>query len=460
MHKHILYIIMEMNLEYPRPIRKRRRSRLEPILLLSFIICLFIGLGALATGIWLNNSAPLRVTQSTISTIRVSRIKPRLALQQLAGDPATPLAYQALEAGELETTLSIISFDPQIEGRERASLYHRLARRTEEMNIEYESIPLYETMRSIAVLDPSLTTTERLQLLIGSAQGLLAAEQLESALDSAQQAKLVATQAPDMLPALRSRYFQTLLPLARKLDDELFLQQIEEFDRNPFVTPSGQVLPLKLNQLGAPIQYPPEVTDAINVRQQASRQLIARLTDDPQSLTAAQSNRLPEQQALSNALFQEDAARTAHFQAAMGGALSLQQQFTLLEERQRWLALKIRTAQRGFGLPFVTAWEGEQPRILEELSGVTQNIGPAIEALMNLEALPQTKSALRVEKLMHLALQAELGLYPNAPISQFRTDIRFAQEEAQKQGVSLALPVYFDTTRTPAGYRIVDATEQ
>lgn len=456
---------MELELDYDqptpqRPQPKRRRSRLEPLLLLAFILCLLIGLGALGAMLWLTTSSAPQATRPALSTVRDTKIAPRLALHQLAGDSAVPLAYQAVEAGELETALSIISFDPQVTGRERSSLYRRLARRTEELGVEQESIALYETMRTIAVLDPRLTTNERLQLLIGSTTGLIAAQQMDKALDSAQQAKRVAAQSPDMLPAQRNRHFETLLPLARRIDNEQFLQQIEEFERNPYVAPTGQLLPLKLDQFSSAIELPPEIANATTVRQQSSRQLIERLTNDPNAMANARANQLPEQQALTNALLQEDAARTAHFQSATAGALSLQQQYALLENRQSWLALKLRTAQRGFGLPLVTEWEEDQASILAELSGVTQNIGPAVEALMNLESLPQTKAALRVEKLLQLALLSELGLYPGTTPAQFRTEIRFAQDEAQKQGIPLALRIIFETTTSSTGYQILDAIEQ
>lgn len=452
---------METNFGNIPPIQRQRRSRLEPILLLSFILCLLIGSGALAAMVWLQGNESRRSYESINATIDYSGINPQLALRQLTGDASIPLAYQALEAGELHTATAIFSFNPQIRGRERAALYYRLARRISKQGLEHEFISLYETMRNIAVLDPTLNPNEQIQLLLSSSQGFIANDLLESALTSAQQAKRVAAQTPDILPAQRSRDFEALLPLAKKLDDAAFLQQIKEFERNPYIEAKGVRLSLKLDQIGERLQLPTEIADAVSNRQQVAARLVDQLTSDEQALSAALMNQLPVQQALAEALLLEDQARTARFRSASAGdsTLSLQQQLTLLEDQQSWLAFKTRVANRGFGIPLVIEWEQQLDSIAAELAGVTQNIDPVVEALMNLELSPQTKAALRVEKLQRLALLTELGLYPGRSAGDFAVDLRFAQDEVEKQGLPLALPVFLDQGATPNSYQFWDAVE-
>jgi len=452
---------METDFGDSRPVQRQRRSRLEPVLLLSFILCLLIGVGALAAMVWLQGNQSELPSESIRTTIDYNRINPQLALRQLTGDASIPLAYQAVEAGELHTAAAIFSSDPQIRGRERASLYSRLARRISQQGLEHEFTSVYETMRNIAILDPTLTSNEQIQLLLSSTQGFITNNLLENALNSAQQVKRVVAQTPDILPAQRSRNFETLLPLAKQLNNEAFLQQIKEFERNPYIETAGVRLPVKLDQLGEPLLFPTEIADAVSNRHQAAAKLVDQLISDDQALSAALTNQLPTQQALTEALLLEDQARTDHFRlaSASDSTLSLQQQLTLLEDRQSWLAFKTRVANRGFGIPLVVEWEQQLDSIAAELSGVTQNIDPVVEALMNLESSPQTKAALRVEKLQRLALLTELGLYPGSSIGNFAVDLRFAQDEVKKQGLTLALPISFDQSVTPNSYQFWDAVE-
>lgn len=452
---------METNFGYGEPVqrRPRRRSRLEPILLLSFVLCLLIGSGALAAMLWLSRAEDVSAAQPMRLSINESAIMPQLTLRQLAGDPPIALAYQALEAGELETATAILSYDPQIVGNELSSLYYRLARQTAERGLEQRSVSLYETMRTIAVLDPALTATDRLQLLQLSAEGFIANNQRRNALISAQQAKRVAAQTPDVLPAQRSRYFEALLPVSEQIDDALLLQQVQEFERNPYTDIKGVSLPLKWETLGDPLPPSPEINAAVLARQQAALQVADQLMVDPQATAAAQGYQLPAQQNLANALLAEDAAKAVFFDTAVtsNNLLSLQQQLTLLKERQSWLALKLRIAERGFGIPLVPQWEEQVGTIREELAGATQNIGPVVEELIKLESSVQSKAALRVEKWQRLALWDELGLYPGSENINFEGEIKNAQIELGNQQLPLALPVIVETGADVATYRFGDS---
>jgi hypothetical protein len=60
------------------------------------------------------------------------QVLPSLAIKYLAGDPANALAYQALNAGELNTAHALALFDTVAYGPQRSGLMIRLARALQE----------------------------------------------------------------------------------------------------------------------------------------------------------------------------------------------------------------------------------------------------------------------------------------------------------------------------------------
>ncbi|MCB0089684.1 MAG: hypothetical protein KDE54_17375, partial [Caldilineaceae bacterium] len=136
--------------------------------------------------------------------------------------------------------------------------------------------------------------------------------------------------------------------------------------------------------------------------------------------------------------------------------ISLNQQFAILQEYRNWSALKVRISSLGFGFSLVPEWEANRDALLQELATITRNLDTISEELINRQETDADKAAMRVEKLMWLALQSELGLYPNQPLDELGNQLRFAQDALAEQGVPLALRVLFDSTATPPGIRLQD----
>ena len=97
----------------PRPLR-RRRSWLEFTLLLGFVLCILIGIGALGVLTWFSTSTIADVARSPLDTLRTERVVPSLALMELAGDPPQALAFQAINGGYLDTAHASLLFDTDI----------------------------------------------------------------------------------------------------------------------------------------------------------------------------------------------------------------------------------------------------------------------------------------------------------------------------------------------------------
>src|SRR5262245_10490323 len=99
-----------------RPARRRRRW-LERLLVFGFLLCLLVGLGALAM-LWRLTAGDTTAVRfdAPLASLRTEHIVPALTLAELAGDPVDALAYQALAAGQLETARALLTYRRQDNG--------------------------------------------------------------------------------------------------------------------------------------------------------------------------------------------------------------------------------------------------------------------------------------------------------------------------------------------------------
>ncbi|HXF64604.1 MAG TPA: hypothetical protein VNK95_23435 [Caldilineaceae bacterium] len=444
-----------LELEYPEQRRLRRRPQawLQLTLLIGFLFCLLLGVGALAALMLLQTEPAIDENASPLASFPRQQIIPHHALAQLAGDPPAALAFQALQAGELDTAFAISLFTTELADTQRLALFLQLARRYVETERPEEAILAYHLARSTAILGASLTTLERSQALLQIAEGLLDAGNREAALDAAVQARRLAVQTPDLLPAQRSQVFESLRPIARQLEDPAFLAEINDLVRNPYLSPSGVLLVSHWLTLTAALTETmapdPAVSAAVAARTQAARVLADRI-----AFTGGVDID-PERQTLAAALLAEDQARGAAFQRTLAAGLSLNQQFGLLLERRSWLALQTRIALGGFGLSLVPEWEANAQTLRDELASTTTNLMAVVEAITASLPEPADQALLRAQALTWLAQQAELGMLPPEAPGSISEELRVAQTELARLGRPLALPVGFEREATPPGYRYI-----
>ncbi|MCB9156387.1 MAG: hypothetical protein H6645_04650 [Caldilineaceae bacterium] len=228
--------------------------------------------------------------------------------------------------------------------------------------------------------------------------------------------------------------------------------------RNPFFANTGAALPTGLFMLSDPVETAPELDVATARRQLAAQALVARITALAyvQNEADFQAGIAAEQQELIQTLLAEDQLRRLALENTANTDISLNQQFAILQEYRNWSALKVRISSLGFGFSLVPEWEANRDALLQELATITRNLDTISEELINRQETDADKAAMRVEKLMWLALQSELGLYPNQPLDELGNQLRFAQDALAEQGVPLALRVLFDSTATPPGIRLQD----
>jgi len=442
---------MELEYETVQPSTRRRHIWLQLTLLIGFIFCLILGVGALAALFLLKTEPESVPAVSPLSTIAVSNIAANHALGQLAGDPAKALAFQATQAGELDLANAITFFSVELTDSDRLALWLQLGRRYLAAEKTAQGINAYNHARTVAVLSAGLSFNERSQALLQIVDDLLKVHATAPALDAAIQVKRLAEQTPDILPAQRSQIFEMLRQMSKQLGDSTFEDEVDAAARNPYLTPPGVALTSRWNNLAEPLSEDPTVLEAVSLRQQAARGFADRLVQ------TGGIDVDPERQTLMNALLNEDHVRNASFQRLISSGIDLGQQFTLLQRQREWAALKLRVAARGYGISIVPQWEAALPQFQQELTSANNNLLVVVEAITAAQSEPLAQAMLRDETQMWVAQQTEIGLVADRTLTDLSDQLRFLQTQLAQLDEPLALPVALEAD-APApsvpGFRI------
>jgi len=454
----------------------QRRSWLEIILLIGFVLCLLIGVAALGAFWLLYNGTEPTMPDSELQTFQAQDIVPQLALMQLAGDPPNALAHQALNAGQIDTAYAMALFDIDSDGSNLAGLWLQLGRRYQQKDEPIQALIAYRRVYALAIFDHTLSPVERGQLLAQTSRGMLDLDQQEEARQIVVQAKRLGEQYPGLLPTQRSQIFSSLRPLVQELDDPFLRNQIDELIRNPYLEPFSFLVADALSEPARGLletilsrSLPPlsaELQTSVSVRQSAARRLAEQLNlAIVQGANNAQMIET-ERVGLAQALLQEDNRRHDYFQRVIQNLPGEEELQSLYIER-KWLILKMQGGLSGFGQSIVPTWSEnmaadsastEGITYLDQLHTITDELDTAweklIESRMGDLVSAKDRVFLRIQMLRWLALQIELGLYPENQAQNIHNRLDAAQDEATRLGNPVALPILYEPQATPPGFRI------
>ena len=434
-----------------QPNQSRRHSWVQPLLLLGFVICLTVGLVALGALWWLYRAPGAEPTTLTLPALQPERIVPSLALMHLAGDSTEALAYQAINAGELETSRALAWVGLEQIGAARIALLLKLAGTAATTEQAEQAAALYQQARALAVLDSALTPGERSQALIRCVSGLLALGEQEAALDIAQQVLLIVKQAPDLLPAQRSQILRDLQSITLSFQTaKNFQREVAELLRNPYLSLNTTLFSGQWPTLAETPAPNPILTTVTTERQQAARTLAQRLLQ-VQAMDAE-----AERQRLVLALSIEDQERTAYFyQISATQNLTFSLQFLALQQQREWLTTKLAVAQRLYGIALVPEWEANQAAIMAEISQVTGDLHQELLTLAQAQTTPDQQLAQRFYALTWLAQQIEFGFYPQTNAPAIGEQLSVLQREMAQANLIPALPAAYAVDAIPPGFRII-----
>lgn len=441
-----------MTLHLDRQGRSVRRRWLELTLLIGFLLSLVLGVGALAVIFVLGDASPPVAAPDALTGLQADRIPPQYALLELAGDPTAALARQAMDAGQVETAYAQIVFATDLADSQRMGLLLILGRRMRENNLPDRAAQVYGLARTTAVLSPVLTPLERSQALIESADGLLAVGKAAAALDAADQARLVAAQAADLLPVQRNQIFTSLTPIYKSAGADDRVREMGELQRSAGPIDPGVVLPglwLSLSQPYVPTSATAEI-------EQQNQLLLAQVEADRRNAAQILVERIrltdgldiePERESLNNALLNENRVRAEIFRLGRAAGPSLAEQNWLIQEHRRWQAEKVRIALGGYGLRLVPEWSDNPTLLLQDLGNSTADLQAILAAQVNAQTDAVGARVLRHQTLAWLAMQVESGLYPGSQTSglagEIGANILAAQTELAQMGYPLALPLAY-----------------
>lgn len=435
----------------PRPTTKakgRKGSWLQTLLLIGFVICVALSALALFALWWLTDSPTASEVDEPLAIVQPA-IVPSLALMELAGDPPGALAYQALQAAQLETSRALTVYGLALMPASRIGLTMQLAQRLQASDNLDGARHLYRQTRALAVLDTNLDPLARGEALIQATKGFIALNQLAEARETAEQVQLIARQTPDLLPVQRSQLVRDLLAIITPLADELLTQGLQELARSPYLSPQGLLLTAATPLVAQPPALTPELTTATFRRQQLARQLAEFLIQGPLDQAG------PLLQPLQEALRAEDQLRTAYFtQLSTNPDLTLSLQFWLLTQQQEWLTDKLAVAKGAFGVSLMPDWETNLVAISQELATTVANLHNVRLQFAQAESEPVAQFAGRISAHQWLALQVELGFYPQTAAAEIGEQLRVAQAELAQNGLGAALPIIYKMDATSPGFRI------
>jgi hypothetical protein len=434
----------------PQPAR-RYPGWLRFVLIAGFLISLIIGVVALFLFYWLGQGEGDGVQPAGAQAewvITAQGIPPHLALLELGGADAAPLARQAANAGERHLAHAILRLGADLPQGQQARDLTRVAILSADAGEVTQALDGLRAGRAVAITAANIPPLERGQILAQIAQGLARLGQTQEAVETALQAQHVAVQTPELLPAQRVQILEGVAGLLRQHGSPDLQRQLQELLRNPslnlnLLPPAGiwftvrESVPLSL-----------ELTEAISLRQQAADRLRDRL------LVAATADIEPERQALRAALSVEDQARAQRYAQVNSPDLTLAQQHELIQGQRVWILTKLRIAQGGFGLDLMPEWAAQTDALLLALTQVTNNLVLVVEQQIATQADPVAGLTLRAEALTWLAGQSDLGFYPAAPLGDLATRLQESHQLLRQNSLPPAFPVLYDLNATPPGFRI------
>ncbi len=347
-------------------------KRALPIVLLgaaALLVCL--GVAALGANLILkqNDSVDLSVWKAPPALIDSKKIVLVTGLEPLAGVSDSIAVDDALQQGDWESAFATIASSPDLSDANRAGALLLLGSRYAAGKQQVKAAWAYQYAATLSLVSPIPSDLVRGQTLVQASQGLAALGLNSAARRAADQAFLIAQYSPAIPNDARARLdvqiAQTYSQLGVNSLAAAARQKGAEVD-----AASGEDTAMTVRRpfrLGATELKP---TDELKAKTQARVTAAKELIDQVALHPPKTDKDLPDNlvQALGDRLYEEDAARKDYYDALNNAATKPADQAAALRDRIGWLALKLRVAQRGFGLSLVPEWESGAQDIAQELS--------------------------------------------------------------------------------------------
>ncbi len=419
--------------------------RIALFALTGVILLAAVGALALAASTLLVPSAvvsPL-VWSDPLVAIDPALIAPDIALRSLAGEPEDVTAEQALRVESAEQSLSIkeqmqatayasIVYSAGMDDTRRAGLLLLLADRYMlTKNRERAALCAYQVY-DIAALSPTLNDFIRAEASLRVATIWRATDHEELARLALEQAANVTGGSLVLQSSQRRILWEQIAAQYRALGDAESAEQMQARAEKAEPPRAGpRPMGLVVATLPAPEPNSAEVGQAVFERQKRALVIVESLSRGLQSGVAPDIG--PETADLAEYLRREDAARKALYDRLMVSP-ELGPRVGAARARAQWLTLKLRVAQRGYGLSIVPEWEEAVATIRAELA--LAHADYLALRLDQITALPDAEdfNRGRLEVLRESVLHGRLGLYPDFPLALRAAELDEVVEELRLHG--------------------------
>lgn len=421
------------------------RGRFILFVLIGVILLAAIGALALAASSLVTPSAitPPLLWSDPLAAIDPADIAPDIALRSLAGEPEDVTAEQSLRVEGAEQSLSIreqmqatayanIVHSPDMDDTRRAGLLLLLADRYMlAKNRERAALCAYQVY-DITALSLTLNDFTRAEASLHVAIIWQATGHEELARLALEQAANVTSGSLVLQSAQRRSLWEQIARYYRALGDTELAEQMQTRAEKAEPPRAGpRPVGLVVATLPAPEPNSSEVNQAIFERQKRALVIVESLGRGLQSGVAPDIG--PETADLAEYLRREDVVRKALYDRVIAGP-ELGPRVGAARARIQWLTLKLRVAQKGYGLSIVPEWEEVAAAIRAEL--VLAYADYLALRLDQITALPNAEDLNRgrLEILREMVLHGRLGLYPDFPMELRAAELDEAVEELRLHG--------------------------
>ncbi len=291
-----------------------------------------------------------------------------VALEPLAGIGDGAAIDDALQQGNWEAALATLAYNPDMNDANRAGTLLVLGQRYAAGKQTTKAAWAFQHAANLAMLSPTPADPVRVQTLVQAAQGLADLNLSAAAKSATDQAFLIAQYSPNIPNEARARLDSQIAQLYGRFGNNGLVTQARQKGQD--VASNSEDSPLDARQayrLTGPALTP---SDDLKQKTQARVTAAKQLMDDIALHPPKTEKDLPEDQvqALGNSLFEEDAARTGFYEEQDKAASSPDAQASVLRDKSKWLALKLRVARRAFGVSLVPEWETDAQTIAQDLN--------------------------------------------------------------------------------------------
>ncbi len=384
------------------------------------VLVLMLAIGLLAAGLLLLSRQAPRAAR-LVARWDPDDIAPALALRTLAGDADAFVLDQALEEDKLETAFVTLYFSTGLSDRERANYYIALGERYAQARQNDRARFCYGQAASILLLSADITDTAKASAHLTLGKNLATAGDRAEAERNLDFAYTTARYSPYIEESQRRFILSNLTPEYKALNlDRKSDETTKALATLTAGIPSG---PSPANvDLPAPT-IADDVRAATAWRQRAAQRLINSMgSKNKAAISEAQRN-------LADALRAEDDLRSLMLENRMGQAPSLEMRAALARSRSDWLVLRMRIAQRGFGLSLTPEWEKDLTAIKNNLRQAQANYHLLRREMAVALPDPVASAQARVDLLRHEMMAGKVGLYPDYPENRLISELAQATKE-------------------------------